>query len=248
MSAIYDIYGSSRDYIERVWGHTETLAKYIPLHLFVAADDVERALLLPNIIVHVREFRDLETYNVLNGTTRVPDIRNNIKDTKEFMILMNAKTEFLERVMQTTAASHYIWIDSGITKILPSPGPILETLLTNVRNLRQDKIFIPGCSDEMHATEHGLYLRTILWRFCGGFFVVPKGLVRTFYETALDGCITLCKGTGVATWEVNVWAYIESRLPIQWEKADHNRSMLEAIVKFRVVPDDPIITAFVIAQ
>ena len=96
ISAIYSIYKNK--YAHEVWQRLETLASVLPVHLFCNAEDAERASKLPGISVHIKEFKDLETYYLLDDTTELPDDRKATKDTKEFMILMNAKTEFIKNI------------------------------------------------------------------------------------------------------------------------------------------------------
>jgi hypothetical protein len=95
--------------------------------------------------------------------------------------------------------------------------------------LRNDVIFIPGCEGYTRHTDMGLYLVSVNWRFCGGLLVVPADLIHRLYTTVLYGLQIMCVDTGVATWEVNVWAYIEPYLPILWAAANHDASLLLSV-------------------
>lgn len=228
VTAVYKIYEYGYD--AAVWERLQTLASAFPeIHLVCSESDRARAEAIHNLIPHYHEFHELETYNILHDVKALPAVRKDYKDTKEFMILMNAKTEFIHLVRSKGFISdHYVWLDAGISKILKNPADTffhVRTLLE--RPLKSSHIFIPGChgpKSDLHYLTH-----TINWRFCGGFFIVPADLVVPFYSKVLHACEEIKQLTGKATWEVNVWAYIEPCLPIQWEGADHNERMFYPI-------------------
>lgn len=233
VTAIYKIYESGYD--AAVWERMQTLANVFPeIHLICSESDRSRAEGIPNLIPHYHEFQDLETYKILQQAQALPQIRKYSKDTKEFMILMNAKTEFINLVRSKGFLStHYVWLDAGISKIFKDP----TTTLGGVRKmlekpLKSSHIYIPGCHGPQQSKEYLTYC--INWRFCGGFFIVPNDLVIPFYSNVLHACEELLMATGKATWEVNVWAYIEPRLPIHWEHGDHNEHMFTNVKKYLV--------------
>ncbi len=233
VSAIYKIYDTN--YAEEVWERLAILAKALApnsLHLVCSKADAEKASAIPNVLPHIHEFQDLETYAVLQPTTGLPYIRKESKDTKEFMILMNAKTEFIQIVRNAGyLGSHYIWMDAGISKIFKDPVMSLTTAAADLsKPLRSDAVFIPGCTGpqkDIHVLIHH-----INWRFCGGFFVVPADLVNTFATLVLDACEEIKLNTGRAIWETNIWAYIEQRIPIHWEYGDHNEAIFQNVHHF----------------
>ncbi len=143
------------------------------------------------------------------------------------MILMNMKTECLALVKEkiTTDINYFVWLDAGISKIFENPDKILSYLLPRLQNsnLPNNKILIPGCWRPQR--DINILTHCINWRFCGGFFCVPSHLVLPFSKEVLQGCQEIKDKTGKAIWEVNIWAYIESRLPIEWRHGDHNESI-----------------------
>jgi hypothetical protein len=168
----------------------------------------------------------------LSQAQKLPESRKPSKDTKEFMILMNAKTEFIQLVRSKGfISSHYVWLDAGISKIFKNPDATLENLHKMLDlPLKSSHIFIPGCHGPQTDLNH--LTRVINWRFCGGFFIVPNDLVIPFYSAMLHACEEIRYMTGKATWEVNVWAYIEHRLPIQWAYGDHDERMFCSVSTF----------------
>ena len=228
VTAIYKIYETGYD--TAVWERLQVLANAFPeIHLICSESDRARAESIINLIPHYHEFSELETFQILNTTQKLPELRKPSKDSKEFMILMNAKTEFIHLVRSKGFISnHYVWLDAGISKIFKNPESILSVVRTQLEKpLKSTHIFIPGC----HGPQQDLRNLTqcINWRFCGGFFVVPNDLVIPFYSQVLHACEEIKEKTNTATWEVNVWAYIEPHLPIQWAHGDHDERMFSSV-------------------
>jgi hypothetical protein len=222
VSAIYDI--ERTGYVEDLWSRVNVLAASLPnLHLFCSAADAACKPTHPNIQKQALELTELDTYRLLHDVTSLPTNRNEDKDTLSFLILQNAKTEFLRRTAVVLEATHYIWIDAGLVKVLQTVPPAIPTQF----DLRDDQITIPGCWGP--CTDATLLTERVYWRFCGGLFVVPAALVEAFAAEVLSACAELKERTGKATWEVNVWAFIEHRLPIRWIPGDHNDSILKAL-------------------
>lgn len=228
VSALYSIYKNT--YADEVWKRMELLASCLPFHLFCNSHDAIRISKIPNITVHIKEFNELETYRILNTASELPSVRKPVKDTKEFMILMNAKTEFMKMLKESHPANHYVWIDAGISKIFKNPIQILSQMYRTLQYpIRATKIVIPGCRIWGPTTDPKFLTNSVSWRFCGGFFIVPNQHIDIFYRKVLEGCRELLEKTGIATWEVNVWVYKESQLPIQWEDGNHDEAMFDCV-------------------
>lgn len=224
VSAFYTLCDPTR--AEKILVSYRLLSTFFNIHLFVPPSFIVTPP-LENTTLHYVAFEDLKTYQILQKTTGLPRIRNLTKDTKDFMILMNAKTEFLQRVRAAGVyASHYIWIDAGIGKIFKDPAASYRHLQTHLASntFPKDQIYIPGCWASQE-TRLDVLATKVCWRFCGGFFVVPAGLVDSFAATVLEGCQEVQEHTGLAVWEVNIWALVEPRLPIHWVYGDHNESI-----------------------
>jgi hypothetical protein len=228
VTAIYNVYENERaGYIEELWDRLAILAATVPLRVVCDPADADRVKAL-GAVPHPVPFQGLATYAVLQKAPHLPARRNPVKDTRDFMILMNAKTECLNIVRnEAPSSTHYIWIDAGITKIFTDPTRTLTDMMLNIGNAPRDQILIPGCWDS--RAELDALTQAICWRFCGGFFVVPEEHVQLFAATALDACESIRLATGLAIWEVNIWAMVEPRLPIQWTRGDHNETIFDGL-------------------
>jgi hypothetical protein len=235
VTAIYGIYGEERpQYCDELWARFAFLVRHLPtIHAFCSLADASRLSALPNVIPHFVEFTDLDTYRALAFAHGLPDKRNTVKDSKEFMILMNAKPEFLRRTREAVpTASHYIWIDAGIQKILHTvPSDALTRMVARCHALcareTTGRILLPGIDWKRRNLTIRDIARKVLWRFCGGFCVVPAEYVDDFARETAVGAQEILRATGKLTWEVNVWAYMESRLPIRWYGCGWNQSIFD---------------------
>jgi hypothetical protein len=230
VTAIYNL--STVSDADAIWARYTILSQTLPTFLVCSAKDAHRVP--PNATPLFIEFDDLETAKLLRKYERLPPVRNSGKDTRDYMILMNAKAEFLKHARLHIDADHYVWIDAGIGKIFLDPRTMYAVIKTAVSQpLNPFGIFIPGCWEHNTYTLQDLTTK-ISWRYAGGFFIVPRTLVGLFYNTVFEGCKTIGDLTDTAVWEVNVWCFIESHLPIQWEKGDHNEKIIEGLPAYTV--------------
>jgi hypothetical protein len=210
---------SVEDYLRR-FDHLVDLG--IPIYFFA-----DRAISLPRYpwYVHVERIRLSETKIFRWLETKVnelPAARNEAKDTFDYLALMNAKGEFLQRVLSETTATRLTWVDAGIAHILKSK----ETLkhLHDVHRLPSG-IVIPGTRPAASLTYSPVPLDRIHWRFCGGFLSGDRESLLNFTEAWSAALLALSPRL---LWEVNVWAWMEQQgFPIQWYYGDHNDSMFD---------------------
>jgi hypothetical protein len=233
VTAMYAVASAER--VAEIWERLHQLAAVLPFHIVCSATDAHKVP--AGSTAHIVEFADLEAFKILSKTSGLPRVRSDSKDTKEFMILMNAKTEFIKRVKESgVTADHFLWIDAGIGKIFRDPVTSynrLATILARRGALPSDAIVVPGCWERGagEVTAFDALLTRVSWRFCGGVVVVPRGLVDLFHYHILAACEEIRVRSGLAIWEVNVWDYLEStgRMAFQWKKGDHNERLFEAL-------------------
>ena len=231
VSSFYRIFEDNQGYASAIIERLKVLTTHIPIYLFCSKKDEKLVSGLENVTPIYKEFEDYEMYKVLHTASRLPEYRNPEKDTKEYMILMNMKSECINLTKfyvknESKHFSHFVWLDAGITKIFSDPDKTLLEFVKKINTveLPTNKVIIPGC----WPSQHNLLLleRQICWRFCGGFLVIPSNLVEYFYMTNLQSCKDIRSFCDKVLWEVNVWAFMETKLPIEWRKGDHNESIL----------------------
>ena len=219
---------SSEKSVETYCKHFSTLASTgIEIYLFLSESyrEIYDKLVgpLPNVFIEYSELSDLQAYNsLLDISYNLPFNRSVGKDTKNYMILMNGKIEYVNRVTKVRKATHYAWIDFSIFHVLKDTAGAIDYLKKlSFRNFKNG-LYIPGCWREGAPS-----FDSICWRFCGGFFIGDGESLQQFYAEydSLFKNIVVVKGLA---WEVNVWAWLEhiGHLKCVWFKADHNDSII----------------------
>ena len=203
----------------------------VKIHLFLQSRMVEKYTELignpSNVFVQVMEFEDLEIYRKLQGLNyKLPTTRCSIKDTDNFMILMNSKLEFVNIAIDNNVynSEKFAWIDFGIGHVIKD-----DKTFQNLNNINiKSGLYMPGLYQV-----NNIDFNVPNWRFCGGFFIGDTKSIIELYTLYKNHFIELVKEYGL-TWEVNVWAYFEKNYdwkPI-WYLSRHNDSMLKIRNKF----------------
>lgn len=192
----------------------------IRFHLFLSPEYRGRITLDNGVIEYIR-LEDLETYKT--APQGLPEHRNHAHDTRNFLILMNAKAELVQRAIRSYmhTSHHYAWIDFGISYIFRTPHIALRQLAEISDTKYPEKcLYIPGCWSEKTQ-----FLDKVSWRFCGGFFLGDKHSITGL----VDLYSVYFKSLPSLSWEVNVWALFEStqRFAPTWYKANHDDSILD---------------------
>jgi hypothetical protein len=160
---------------------------------------------------------------------QLPKTRNPAKDTLEFMALMNSKVEMVWRTIPLLpeGIDAVAWIDAGICKIFKEGEDArVAAAFDRLRTWIPHTLVMPGCWPEWPVSED-----SVCWRFCGGFFALPTGLVEHFH-TANRTILEKWIARGRIAWEVNIWADMEcSKIgpKIVWFQGDHDIRMIEGI-------------------
>jgi len=96
-----------------------------------------------------------------------------------------------------------------------------------LNHLSFHKIVIPGCDTYL---QNGCYCDNVNWRFCGGFFVLPRQHLDYFYENSKNVLSSFCDDPQYKlTWEVNIWYILEmctERKHIVWYHAGHDDTIV----------------------
>lgn len=251
VTCYYDIYQKPERFYEYLDLFYDLALSGLPILLFTD----------PSLVPKFRIFSHVSTLQVVGApltsfrlyeqamayTRDLPAHRTPQKDTKEFYALMNTKMEFILRAMDHTLDETLIWIDYGILKIVKNHERFIQTL-RDVQNTRFLKWTLPGC----WSLGRSFNVDRIHWRFCGGFFVMPRSLVQRFYDHSAGVLRDFCtQAQYKLTWETNVWTIIEAcaeRDNIEWYFADHNdtivrniKDIMDRIATASSDPSDPSI-------
>lgn len=180
--------------------------------------------------------KDLESYQILAK----PDVELRVgsgvnynpgKNTLDFMIIQNAKTELVHRAMQLSQDDRWAWVDAGLFHILKRPTESLKYLLE--LNQLPGGIVLPGAYETPCDR-----LDDVHWRFLGGFFTGDRTSLESMHRMHVEALTRLFP---VGLWEVNVWAWMEVHLGFKprWYRALHDDSILN-FLPLKPLTTDPL--------
>jgi len=227
VTCYYDIYNKPEKFMEYIYLFYDLGTSGIPIIVFTDPELVSKFHIFPyNVKVIGIPLKEFELYSIgMNYDRELPVNRTTDKDTKEFYSLMNTKMEFIKKAKEYCEDETLIWIDFGILKIVKNKERFLSKL-REVNETKCKKMTIPGC----WSFGRGMSVDNIHWRFCGGFFVIPRKEVERFYNHSKGVLNDFCRMEMYKlTWETNVWSVIEScaeKDNIDWYFADHNDTMV----------------------
>jgi tetratricopeptide (TPR) repeat protein len=222
VTAFYKIYETTNEtYVEHFLRLAKAGNKFI-LFLDPQLQSIAEPLrALSNVhIIETVAFEDLPLTTIKpKASTQLPATRTQAKDTYEYLVLMNSKLEFMMRALPHVTTTNVAWIDFAITKIFTHTERVFKQL--NHVVVPENKVLVPGCHSSPRVTDPN----TINWRFCGGLFFCTQPTLKTFHALCTEA---LSQPPPMLTWEVNVWAQIESQKPdfFHWYKADHNDTIV----------------------
>lgn len=207
----------------------------LPIALFVCPNykDIAQSLIeeFRNIkLIDIIDLKNTWTYNAMcHSSQNLPLQRNIKKDTFEFMVLMNAKTEFTNYVTYVNPfnTTHFAWIDFSICHILKYTEATLKYLTDYACNsLPKTLLVIPGCWTKQSSDRN--FVDRIIWRFCGGLYLGDIESVRDFHLRTLIELPKFIDKHEKVTWETNFWTWLESTTDWspQWFYAGHDDSMI----------------------
>jgi len=234
----------------RYWNLFQHLCETgLPICLFVSKSFAVEAELVLKKYKNVKLMSDSLTIQstltyqlIYNNPTSVqlPENRTTHHDTKNFMVMMNSKPEFVAQVATTNPfdTSHFAWIDFGICHVLKDiPNTLNWLKLICWSKLKPKMLLFPACwtkSFSFARIEH--VHSSINWRFCGGFYIGDMASVLCFSDSCNKSLVTWVNEKHRLTWEVNLWAWMESLPEFDFEPdsylADHNDTILKVPIEY----------------
>jgi glycosyltransferase involved in cell wall biosynthesis len=182
----------------------------------------------PNITICKVDRNEIKSFQIT--TSKLPQYRNPEKDSLAFLQVMNSKPELLKRASQIEKADAYVWFDFGILKISKHYDAFISRMSRFAESLQvyPNKIIYPGCIEKERINFSNMFTFPI-WRFCGGIIIVPATCLDEFVNMHSQQ-LEICKNMDCLTWEVNLYAAMESENPdlFQIYMADHNDTIVNA--------------------
>lgn len=186
-------------------------------------------------VLEILNIEDSEFFKIGNQNTEflvLPDVRSEIKDHINYMFLMTAKIEYVKKTIESNPfnTSVFCWFDFSMPYIFKNVDESLLKIkkLSSKNYINQPFLIMPGCWNYKMNDIH-LLIDRISWRFCGTFFMGDKQSLTHFYNVSVSHFNEFLHLTKKLVWEVNYWAWLESRGYIEpfWYLADHNDSIID---------------------
>jgi hypothetical protein len=169
---------------------------------------------------------------VSETTTELPTSRNPNKDTLDYLVTMNNKTEWVRKAIQLNPykTSQFMWIDFGIQHIFSSAQSLTKALNTATSKSYNDKVRIAGIwplnKQHFNSTKTTSF-NTPQWYLAGGVFGGNHTQLIQFADKAKQATFYQLNNNRL-TWEVNIWSQVCHETPELFNiyKSDHNESIL----------------------
>jgi hypothetical protein len=210
----------------------------IPLYIFVSkenADDIAFLQGETHIHIEVIDKPELWVFQQLSQRTyNLPQCRNEVKDTADYLAISHAKIELLNRAIEHNPwkTGHYAYVDFNITYLFWEKNKTYDFLRQLAkRNFFDEMIMLPGCSPYMEKSNVASLANVIYWRFCGGFFIGDKKSLVEWWSLYQTAFVEYMDTYNTLTWDVNFWTWMETvkKWTPRWYSANHNDSIINSI-------------------
>jgi hypothetical protein len=234
---------------QRYWGLFEHLCQTgLPICLFLSKTFAKEAEAILTKYKNVKlmsdslTIQDTLTSKLIRESNgiQLPENRTVHHDTKNFMVMMNSKPDFVAQVATTNPfdTSHFAWIDFGICHVLKDiPATLGWLKLICCSKIKSKMLLFPACWTKSFSLSRIEHVHSgINWRFCGGFYIGDMASVLCFSDSCNKALSTWVNEKRRLTWEVNMWAWMESIPEFDFEPdsymADHNDTILKVPVEY----------------
>lgn len=157
------------------------------------------------------------------------------KDTLEYMMIMNNKTEWMKKAIEYDIfkTEQFIWIDFGIYHVIKNEE-CFSKMINNLKTTNFEKIRIASGWDRtihLKNLEEEIYDK-ITWYFLGGCFGGNKDVLIKFADLVKEELLYTIKKYKTLPWETNIWwlIYLKNNDLFDCYHADHDVTILNEYV------------------
>jgi hypothetical protein len=151
---------------------------------------------LGNVCVIEVDVSRMFVYGILmDSGLSMPENRSQMKDTREYMALMNSKVEFMKDAVlrDPYGTTHFAWLDFSVNYTFKDSVSVFSELKTLGSFVPARGLFVPGCWENRGGTADS-YCSYIRWRFVAVFSWEIRRLFCVFTIRMCRGFRCLCRG------------------------------------------------------
>ena len=233
----YD-YHETKSFEKRLDFFMKIVELNINICLFISPEYKDAIDLISNkhknlIVIEILSIEDLEITKIGRKNSHLlnlPDRRNYIKDSPNYMFLINSKIEFIKKTINVNPFNndYFCWFDFSLPYVFNNVNNCLTKLKKYSESNFISEPFIAnsGCWNKCSNVE--VLKNDVYWRFCGVFFIGDKNSLLSFYDVNKSHFEEFLNSTKKLVWEVNYWAWLElmGYTSFMWYLADHNDSII----------------------
>jgi hypothetical protein len=154
------------------------------------------------------EKEDLFFYKYKNDITDFSLNTGNIdKDTLDYMLLMNNKTEFIQSAIKLNPfyTDQFIWVDFGLKYIMNVSDDVYMKYISNLIHKSYENIRISsGLDPRIYNNNTDIY-KNVEWYFAGGVFGGSSQKLLLFADKCREKVKEVIQEKKSLMWEVNIW-------------------------------------------
>ena len=166
----------------------------------------------------------------------LPAGRNKDKDTLNYILVQNNKTEWVRNAIELNKfdTPNYMWIDFGLTHVLKNYLHEFSDIIGKCVSKKYNKLRIGHINNLDSKSVYGLNLESSqkydypLWFFAGGVFGGDKDNLLKFADLCKNKLSHILNINRI-TWEVNIWhfVYLENKEIFYPYKCNHDVSIIK---------------------
>lgn len=181
-------------------------------------------------LIEIISCNELKFIELNQNIYNLPERRNVVKDTENYMYLMNSKIDFVKKTIDINpfSSEYFAWFDFSLPYIFKNMDKTIQDIeIISHLNFTKTFLTMPGCWN-FKINDINYIKNNICWRFCGGFFLGDKKSLIDFYNLSINNFSDFLTQTNTLVWEVNFWAWLETNKNFKplWYQADHDDSII----------------------
>jgi hypothetical protein len=218
--------------------------KYLELGRFLIDCDIPKVIFMNQVLIDsIKDYNrentifipfereDLFFYKYKNDITDFSVNTGNVdKDTLDYMLLINNKTEFIQSAIELNPfhTDQFIWVDFGIKHVTNCSNDLFMKYICNLKNNKYENVHIASIKSPLLYNNHSDIYKNVEWYFAGGVFGGSSQKLLLFAEKCREKVKEVIRDKKSLMWEVNIWylVFMENKELFNFYSSDHNNTII----------------------